>query len=189
VSTRRELYIHVQFKITFIIHQQTLQDLDTDSRDITTASTNYINQSMTHWASSTTVFTQVYAAVARAKGLVQEAARIKQNVSMQHASAELAYQIATNATALANQIHEEALFMRDALKNFNSMSREVQLRANQSLTKVFGIDRGITEVLTNASSVNASIYEAVVASRRAVQVATDAKKLAEDELMVCVVVR
>lgn len=127
-------------------------------------------------------------AVARARGLVEEAARIKHNVTKQRASAELAYQIATNATALSNQIHREAVFMRDALKNFDSMSKEVQLRANNSLTKVFGIERGITEVITNASSVNASVHEAVIASRRAVQLATDTKKLAEDEMMVCIVI-
>lgn len=164
--------------------QQTVESLNAHSSDVTTSSAGYSNQSMALWISSISVIDQVYAAITRARELVTTCNIIEQNVTEQRASAELAYQIATNATKLANEIHQEALHKRDVLKNFPSMSEKAASRANESLAKIDRIEKGINEVLTNATSVNASVHEAVVVSKRALQNATEVKKHAEQELEV-----
>ncbi|XP_031551743.1 laminin subunit gamma-1-like [Actinia tenebrosa] len=160
---------------------RTLNDLNMYLSNLDATTARYLNNTRTIFESSRPVVAQVNSAVVRAQDLVSKVSQVVENSTAQAASAESSNQIANSAINQANQVHHDATYMLDVIKNFESVSHEAILRANASLSKTDTLEQQLSEVIGNASSISVDVQDSVNASMRAIQLGGLSYHLADNE--------
>lgn len=161
-----------------------MHNLKQETADARNLAAEYFNQTSSLYETSTTVITQVNAAVERSANLSIEVRAVLTNSTQGHQFSQSALTAARDAVSRANRVHRHAQRMLNVANNFQNESRRAQAYANRSLLGVAFIQNVTLQIIQEVSTVNESSVSILFTAEEAVRLGNIVKNLTDSEQQV-----
>ena len=161
-----------------------MHNLKQETADARNLAAEYFNQTSSLYETSTTVITQVNAAVKRSANLSNEIRTVLTNSTQGHQFSQSALTAARDAVSRANRVHGHAQRMLNVANNFQNESRRAQAYANRSLLGVAFIQNVTLQIIQEVSTVNESSVSILFTAEEAVRLGNIVKNLTDSEQQV-----
>lgn len=161
-----------------------MHNLKQETADARNLAAKYFNQTSSLYETSTTVITQVNAAVERSANLSIEVRAVLTNSTQGHQFSQSALTAARDAVSRANRVHGHAQRMLNVANNFQNESRRAQAYANRSLLGVALIQNVTLQIIQEVSTVNESSVSILFTAEEAARLGNIVKNLTDSERQV-----